>query len=337
MSTYSPFLSSLGWNDFFQASFDKVSESGLYPARIIGQGRGHYYLQVTANDVLEGVISTRLFKASKAADDFPTVGDWVAFTPSQGQAKAEIHHVLSRQSYLGRRRSGNENKTQHLASNVDHLLVVTSLNEDFDLERIGRYLEIGKDSGASTHILLTKLDLCAHPEEYVQKIRNEFGDIEIFLISSLQPQSMDELKKFFIFGKTSVLLGSSGVGKSTLSNYLTASDGQVTGELGIDSKGKHTTTSRNILRTRWDGLVIDTPGMQEVLAIKNDTEESSSRDFSDVEQLTLECKFTNCRHQNDPGCAISAALKANTLSTERWAAYQKALSKIKVPKKKWQK
>lgn len=335
--TYSPFLTSLGWNDFFQTQFDKIREPGLYPARIISQGRGHYYLQVSADDVLEAVISTRLFKACKASDDFPAVGDWVAFTMGQGQEKANIHHVLERQSYLGRKRAGTANKIQHLASNVDHLLVVTSLNEDFNIERLGRYLEIGKNSGATSHILLTKSDLCPQPEEYLQKIKSEFDDIETFLVSSFDPNSMDALEKFFTLGKTTVILGSSGVGKSTLSNYLTGTNDQQTGELGLESKGKHTTTARNILHTRWGGLVIDTPGMQEILAITSDQTENALEDFSDIEELTLNCKFTNCRHQNDPGCAVSAALKANTLSADHWAAYQKALSKIKVPKKKWQK
>ena len=331
------FLASLGWNDFFQKNFDQVREAGLYPARIITQGRGHYYLQASPEDVLEAAISTKLLKACKASDDFPAVGDWVLFSGGQGTEKATIHHVLERQSYLGRARAGGAKKTQHLASNVNHLLVVTSLNEDFDLERLGRYLEIGKDSGASSHILLTKSDLCPQPEEYLQKIKSEFGEIETFLISSKNPESLEVLKKFFAPGATSVLLGSSGVGKSTLSNYLTGREVQKTGELSFESKGKHTTTSRNILRTRWGGLVIDTPGMQEILAIKSEQEETPFADFSNVEELTLQCKFTNCRHQNDPGCAVSAALKANTLSAERWAAYQKALSKIKVPKKKWQK
>lgn len=138
MSTYSPFLTSLSWNDFFQESFNKIREPGIYPARIISQGRGHYYIQVTADEVLEAVISTRLFKASKASSDFPTVGDWVAFTQGEGQEKANIHHFLPRRSYLGRQRSGAANKIQHLASNVDHLLIVTSANEDFDLERLSR-------------------------------------------------------------------------------------------------------------------------------------------------------------------------------------------------------
>ncbi len=337
MSTYSPFLTSLGWNDFFQESFDKIREPGLYPARIISQGRGHYYIQVTADDVLEAVISTRLFKASKASGDFPTVGDWVAFTQGEGQEKANIHHILPRRSYLGRQRSGAANKIQHLASNVDHLLIVTSANEDFDLERLSRYLEIGKDSGATSHILITKTDLCTNPQDYLQKIKDTLGEVETLLVSSLVPSSIDALEKFFTLGKTTVLLGSSGVGKSTLSNYLTGSEEQKTGELGIESKGKHTTTSRNLLHTRWGGLIIDTPGMQEIAAIQSGQDANSANDFSDVEELTLQCKFTTCRHKMDPGCAISAALKENTLSEERWAAYQKAQSKIKVPKKKWQK
>ncbi|MNT19862.1 putative ribosome biogenesis GTPase RsgA [compost metagenome] len=146
---------------------------------------------------------------------------------------------------------------------------------------------------------------------------------------------MDALKKFFAPGVTSVLLGSSGVGKSTLTNYLMGVDLQKTGALGLESKGRHTTTARNILTTRWGGLVIDTPGMQEIFAQENN--EAPRNNFSDVEELTLQCKFTNCRHQNDPGCAVTDALKKGALSAERWAEYLKAASKVAAPKKKWQK
>lgn len=335
--TYSSFLTSYGWNDFFQANFDKVKEPGIYPARIVSQGRGHYYIQATADDVLEAVISTPLFKVCKASDNYPAVGDWVAFTPVNHKEQATIHHVLERQSYLGRKRAGGAKKIQHLASNIDHLLIVTSLNEDFDLERLERYVEIGRESSASTHILLTKSDLCAQPQEYVQKVKKAFNDIDVFLVTNQDTSTIDQLQKFFTLGKTTVLLGSSGVGKSTLSNYLTSSEAQKTGGLSAESRGKHTTTARNILRTRWGGLVVDTPGMQEIFALNKNVDEVPSRDFSDIEELTLQCKFTNCRHQNDPGCAITAALKSNELSADRWAAYQKAISKIVVPKKKWQK
>ncbi len=325
----------MGWDEFFQSRFDEIKALGLFPARIISQARGHYYIQFAHEEIIEASITTKLHNSAKESDDFPAVGDWVVFTMGQGRDKASIHQVLERKSSLQRKRSGNAGKSQHLATNVDSMLIVTSLNEDFDLARLGRYVDLGKDSGASTHFILTKSDLCPDPQEYVRQLKTEFPDVDVLLTSSKEISTLEALQKFFVPGKTAVLLGSSGVGKSTITNYLVGLDLQKTGEVASEAKGRHTTTSRNLLFTRWGGLVIDTPGMQEILASGS---EDKKTNFTDVEELMLKCKFTNCRHQSDPGCAVSASLKKGELPEERWAAYLKAASKIAAPfKKPWQK
>lgn len=329
------FLTSMGWNSFFQSNFDKMTEPGLLPARIVSQGRGHYYIQISAEEILEAVITSQLHAVAKTSGDFPTVGDWVAFGLGHGRDKANIHHVLERSSSLHRKRSGKADKIQHLAANAEAMMIVTSLNEDFDIARLGRYVSLSKDSGADVHFILTKTDLCENPNEYIQKLSAEFPGIDSYLITSKDSTSMDVLRKFFTLGKTAVLLGSSGVGKSTLTNYLSGQDLQKTGALAIESRGRHTTTSRNLLFTRWGGMVIDTPGMQEILATDSD---EGRVDFSDIDNLALRCKFTTCRHQNDPGCAIQAGLKDGTLSADHWAGYLKAASKRPPPaKKRWEK
>jgi ribosome biogenesis GTPase len=324
------FLISLGWDDFFQSGFDKVAGPDMHPARIIGQGRGHYHIQFAPEAVLEAEITSVLHHACKISDDFPAVGDWVAFSPGQGRHKASIHHVLPRKTSLRRKRSGSD-KSQHIVTNVESILIVTSMSDEFDLPRLGRYLDIGNDSGAMSTFILTKADLCPNPEIYLNQLKSEFKGVEIFPISAADIQSMQSLERFFSPGMTAVLLGSSGVGKSALTNYLQGAQVQKTGGLSGESRGKHTTTSRNLIATRWGGWVIDTPGMQEIAA--KDGDQRDRNYFPEIEALTLQCKFTNCRHQADPGCAVTAALKSGALSTESWAAFNKAARKATNPKR----
>jgi ribosome biogenesis GTPase len=267
--------------------------------------------------ILEAVVTGKLHKVAKDGAGFPAVGDWVAISLSEGNRKAEIHRVLARKSLVQRRRVGNSRENQIIAANVDCLLVVTSLNEDFDLERLGRYIALGQESGVTPVLLLTKTDLCLHPQEYLTKIKSEFPDVSSFTISDRDPASLEALQTFFASGMASVLVGSSGVGKSTLCNFLIGSDAQKTSQVSTDSRGKHTTTARSLLVTRWGGLVIDTPGMQEVAVVG----EVEAEGFPDIEDLILKCKFTNCRHSGDPGCAVVRALKDGSLDLKRWQAY----------------
>lgn len=327
-----PFLISLGWNDFFQASFEKDAEPGLTPGRIIGQGRGHYHVQVGPQDILEASITNRLRHAAKVASDFPGVGDWVTIARGQGSQKASIHSILKRKSLIQRKRAGTLQETQLIVTNVDFVIVATSPNEDFDLDRLGRYLALSKDSGATPILLITKSDLSSNPGEYIKRLKKEFGDVDVYAISNKDSSTIDELQKFFKPGMTTVLLGSSGVGKSTLTNYLLGLEAQKTQTLSGDIRGRHTTTARNLLVTRWGGLVIDTPGMQDITTI--DSEEGTQKEFPDIEELVLQCKFTNCRHKSDPGCAISGAIKDGKLTEERWDDYIRDLSKSSRPSKK---
>ncbi len=325
--TLDAFLVSLGWNDFFQTSYDENPEPGGFPGRVISQGKGHYHVQIGAQAVLEAGITSGLRQTAATAIDLPGVGDWVAMTGEQGTTKANIHRVLQRKSVLQRKRAGSSQETQLIVTNVDFAFIVTSLNEDFDLQRLGRYLALCKDSGAKPIFLLTKTDLCENPEDFAQQLQKDFGTLDTFNISQKNIASMEQLHIFFVPGMTSVLLGSSGVGKSTLTNFLLGREFQKTQDLSGEEKGRHTTTSRNLFVTRWGGLVIDTPGMQEI-SMLNSTE-GTHKKFPDIEELMLRCKFTNCRHGNDPGCAISASLKKGILLQDRWNDFLRLGSKTK--------
>jgi len=321
MPSLNPFLLSLGWSENFQSSFDTCKrdhpETAFAPARIVSQGRGNYRVLVEPELILEAAVTGKLHKVAKDGAGFPAVGDWVAITLSEGNRKADIHQVLTRKSLVQRRRVGNKHENQIIAANVDFLLIVTSLNEDFDLERLGRYIALAQESGVTPLLLLTKADLCLHPEEYTAKINYQFPDIKSFAISDRDSASFEALQLFLLPGMTSVLVGSSGVGKSTLCNFLTRVDTQKTSEVSTDSRGKHTTTARSLHITHWGGLVIDTPGMQEVAAVG----EVEAADFPDIEDLIAKCKFTNCRHGGDPGCAVLSALKVGSLDPKRWQIY----------------
>lgn len=317
MNALNPFLITLGWNDFFQAGFTDGAAFGT--GRITSQGRGHYQVQISADEILEAAITTKFHDLIKDPTGFPAVGDWVVLQRGQGNQQATIHRVLDRKTTIQRKKSGAQPGVQMIAANVDFLFIVSSMNEDFDLSRLGRYIELGRESGCETILLLTKSDLSESPAEYIQKFKDSFPGIDTFAISSEDPASMDCLKKYFTTSKTCLLLGSSGVGKSTLTNHLLGFQAQKTGGLSSESKGRHTTTARNLRFTRWGGMVIDTPGMQEIFAV--DSIENLKEDFSEIEELKLLCKFTDCTHKSEPGCAILAGLKNGSLQKDRWNQY----------------
>ncbi len=316
-----PFLKNLGWDDFFQESFNEKSEPHHFPGRVVNQGKGHYHVQIGLQAIIEASITSKLRHTAKTSLDLPGVGDWVSLTTGQGTTKASIQNVLQRKTLVQRKRAGPSQEAQLIVANVDFIFLTTSLNEDFDTDRLLRYLALAQESGAQPILLLTKMDLCQNLGHYTRQLGSQFDDVEIVKISSHDALSIENLKKFFAPGKTSVLLGSSGVGKSTLTNDLLGSESQKTQGLSGEAKGRHTTTSRNLFITRWGGLVIDTPGMQEIAA--TEPSELHQMQFLEIEELMLQCKFTNCRHGNDPGCAISAGLKKGTLAPALWDKYKK--------------
>ena len=318
---------SLGWNEWFQAALDRDADSKALPARVIGQGKGHYQIQPIASEAIEAVITSRFHKTIKEPSQYPTVGDWVAFAPGEDNRQGKIHRILDRKNFLQRQRSGAQKGVQLIAANVDHMLIVSSFNEDFDLKRIGRYVALGKEAGCPTYLIMTKADICEDREAYLEKLKAEYRDLEVFPTSSTDEESLIPLKRFFSPGMTTVLVGSSGVGKSTLTNYLLGFDSQKTQGLSAGSRGRHTTTSRDLRLTRWGGLVIDTPGMQEISVV--DEQEELEEQFADIEETMLRCKFTNCQHKNEPGCAIIGDQKSGKLSRERWENYLDAMASVK--------
>lgn len=311
------FLLSLGWSDSFEADFE--GSSGFVPGRISGQGRGHYQVIVSDDEILDAAITSRLRDAVQDPTGFPAIGDWVALRREEGSSQATIHRLLKRKNAIQRRRAGAQSGVQMIAANVDVLFIVSSMNEDFDLPRLGRYIELGREPGCQTILLLTKSDLATNPVAFIDKFRASYEGVEALAISSEEPASMAVLQNYFIPGKTGLLVGSSGVGKSTLTNYLLGFEAQRTGAVTSEARGRHTTTARSLRFTRWGGLVIDTPGMQEISAAVPG--ENVNKDFADIDELVLRCKFTDCKHKDEPGCEVQAALKYGKLRTERWQTY----------------
>lgn len=321
------FLNQLGWNTFFHTSFESLGLTDALPARVIGQGKGHYHLRDLEGRTFGAAITTAFHNVCKHPADFPVVGDWVAFTPFLPQAS--IVQVLPRINAVQRLRAGTQGNVQMIASNIDNILIATSMDADFDLARLGRYIAIANESKSQCALVLTKKDLCPNPEVYLNKVHESFPGLPTFAISQKQKSSMDGLVEYFKEGLTTLLLGSSGVGKSTLTNFLLGTELQETGAVSRNMRGKHTTTARHLRITRFGGVVIDTPGMQEIAA--TDQGEQLKNNFDDIEELALQCKFRDCRHQKEPGCMITKSLKDGTLSTDRWNEFTQA--EVKVVKK----
>lgn len=306
------FLTSLGWN----ATLEKTLPESMTPGRVIGQEKTFYRVQFSKDVVAPATLPGRLWHDPNSAADLPAVGDWVACTGAGSLEEIQIQQVLPRKSLLLRKRPGTTLEVQLIAANIDYVMIVSSLNEDFDIKRIERYLKVAWESEAQPVLLLSKADLKERPQETLAQLKEEFKKVDIFLISKEDEASLLQLKAYFSPPKTSVLVGSSGVGKSTLVNYLLGRETQKTQDVSNDSKGRHTTTSRDLLPTRWGGWIIDTPGMRDIAWV--DESEDLTKDFSDVEEIILRCKFTNCQHKTEPGCAVHAAMKNETLTPERW-------------------
>ena len=315
-------LADWGWDVSFQARFAPFQPEGLVPGRVVTAHR-HLYDVVTATGEHWAAVSGRLRHEALGPQDFPAVGDWVALSLDPGSDRAVVHHVLPRRSRFSRSAVGGGGATEQVvAANVDAVLLVTALNRDYNPRRIERYVAAGWESGAQPVVVLSKADLCAEAPERVAEVRAIAPGVPVHAVSSVLGEGLDALAPYLAPGRTVALLGSSGAGKSTLLNALAGREVMATGHVrDSDDRGRHTTTRRELVRLESGGLLIDTPGMRELGLW--DATEGVSQAFGDVEALAADCRFNDCRHETELGCAVRAALETGALSPERLASYAK--------------
>jgi ribosome biogenesis GTPase len=336
------FLLQWGWNDFFEKQIlEKNPEDSLLLGRVSGEERGRWRVQVSEDKNIWAELPGRYRRQTQSRMDLPSVGDWVLCSYELKQGAALVEEVLQRSSCIYRQTAGTSGEIQIIASNMDYGFIVTSANTDFNIARLERYVSMILDSGAIPVIILTKSELAENLEKTLTELRERFVGVHTYAISVRENTGLQEIEKYFQPGKAIVFVGSSGVGKSTLTNYLLREEVQVTKEIReSDDRGKHTTTARHLFRLKNGAIIIDTPGMRDLALL--DQEEGLETQFADLLELETQCRFNDCAHRTEPGCRVLASFKDGTLAQDRWDRYQKLKteldrksSKTKSSKKKY--
>ncbi len=334
-------LTDLGWNDFFERQFAPFREQGWKPARLIRDNKISYgaLLEDGANgfDELEVVLSGKVYHEAETDAELPAVGDWVALDIGSEHV---IRARLQRQTCFSRKAAGESAEEQVIAANVDTVIVVTAAGPDFSLRRMERYFTLISRSGARAVVLVNKADLYddAQNQQAAESIRALHADAEVHVTSVKKRKGIKPLKEHLKRGRTVAIIGSSGVGKSALVNLLLGEDWQWVDEVNeVTGKGRHTTTARELLVLEKGGILIDNPGIKEVQMW---TDESTLRErFADIDAIASRCRFHNCKHVKDAGCAIRAAVESGTLDASRYEGYMKLedeIAKLRKQRKKRQ-
>jgi len=320
-------LIDLGWNENFAKAFEVHRAAHFHPARVVVEHRGGYILLAESGE-LTGETSGKLRHSIETPADLPAVGDWVAVQISPHSNQAIIHAVLPRHTAFSRQTAGKRSDEQVLAANIDVVFVVVSLGRAPNLRSIERYLAIAWESGAQPVVVLTKSDLCAHTESYLASVTAAAGKAPVLAVCSLTGQGMEDLKAFLPPAYTAAVLGPSGVGKSTLINRWCGKIAEVTQSVReSDQKGRHTTTQRHLVLLPDGGLIIDTPGLRELQLWEGGVGIESA--FDDIEEIALQCRFSNCQHDQEPGCAVRSALENGQLEEGRFESHQKLKRELK--------
>ncbi len=314
MNVTPPVLTELGWRPFFGAQVAEAELVKSQPVRVMAVHRGEV---AVAGEGVEVQVSS-FMPDSQGEEDRPSVGDWLMI---DRESHAPVR-LLSRASLFKRRAPGDDRRLQLVAANVDTLFIVASCNQDFSIPRLERYLVLAREVNVRPVVVLTKIDLAERRESFVERALALQPGLQVEPVNAKDPASVARLATCCGPGETVALLGSSGVGKSTLVNTMRGSDEILTQAVREqDGKGRHTTTVRQMHRLEGGGWLMDTPGMREFQL--SDAATGLAEVFDDIVALTLECRFTNCGHEREPGCAIQAAMKAGTLTPARLGRWQK--------------
>ena len=317
-------LNNYGWNETLQEEFDRISESGLTPARVSIRNKNNYLLHTTEGEVTGELSGKMLYEIEDGIieDGFPCVGDWVAVRLFPDEDKAIIQKLLTRKSKFSRKEAGVKTVEQVIAANIDTVFLIMSLNKDFNLRRLERYMVLASESNVNAVVVLSKADLCEDIEQMKNDVRTVSKEIPVHVVSSLTGEGLDELKQYFEGDKTISVMGSSGVGKSTLINALLGEEKmKVNNITEYKDKGTHTTTHRELVLLPKGGMIIDTPGMREIQLWEG--ERGVEQAFDEIEELIHKCKFSDCTHTNEPGCAIQEALESGEIDEDRYKSYLK--------------
>lgn len=320
-------LLEIGWSDFFKKHFEVFAKQGFLPARVACE-RKHAYTVYIENGELDAEVSGKFRFDAQAPNDFPAIGDWVAISVREEKNKAIIHGLLPRKTCLARKVAWISTAEQVLAANIDIVFLVSGMDSEFNVRRIERYLTLCYDSDYKPIIVLNKSDLLTDIGERVREIESIAFEVPIHPMSALRNTNVEMLRTYLTVGKTAAFIGSSGVGKSTIINRLLGEERQVVKSTSASTgKGRHVTVHRELIPIPTGGLLIDTPGLRELQLWGDEDDVKAS--FTDIEALAQHCRFRDCRHESEPGCAVKKAVREDALDVKRYNNYLKLKKELR--------
>ena len=314
-------LEDWGWDARWAEAFGGDAAKGYFPARLTEEQRGLFQI-VSEHGARSARTPGTMRHKAQDRSALPAVGDWVSAEAVPNEKVVLIRRVLPRRTKLSRKAAGETMEEQVIAANLDAVLIMTALNAEFNARRLERFLTVSRESGAEPVLILNKLDACAEPGPFLAEARQAAGDAAVVAISAKTGEGLDALSSWIKPGRTVGLIGSSGVGKSTLVNRLAGNELLKTAQTrASDERGRHTTTHRQLFILPGGGILLDTPGMREMQFWEAD--QGLTMTFDDIEALAPSCRFKDCAHGSEPGCAVKAAIEAGTVTADRLASWAK--------------